>query len=321
MRREAALLLLLALPFCHAKAQVDSTAADQPHYIDIAYNNDTFTFTDIYYTHGFRISFASPRFSNFPSGRLLLKLPNTTMNTYGVSLVQDVFTPSSITRDFILKGDRPYAAYAYAGHYLISMKPRKKLRLAAELDAGVIGPLAMGYEVQSGCHRLIDNKQPRGWENQVNNDVVLNYSLNMEKGFLSMGNIADLSVNTGVEAGTLYNNISAGATARLGKITARFEHPSPGGWHLYMYIKGDTRLVGYNATLQGGMFNRNNIYTLSARDIKRHTYMAAAGIVLSWRNIEVEHSYRYLSPELRGAMAHRWGHCRVRVGMCSPRNY
>lgn len=315
MRRGAVLLILLVLSFCRAKAQGDSTTAAAPHYIDIAYNNDTFTFTDIYYTHGVRISFASARFGRIPSKKLLLKLRNSPVNTYGISVVQDAFTPSSITRDFILQGDRPYAAYAYAGHFLVSADPQKKLRLAVELDLGVIGPLAMGYEVQSGYHRLISDKHPQGWESQVKNDVVLNYSVRMEKRFLTVGKMADMSVDPGIEAGTLYDNIFLGTTARLGKLSSRFEQYSWRKWQLYAFAKGDARLVGYNATLQGGMFSRDNVYTLSASEINRYVYSGSAGIVFSWRNIEIEHSYKYLSPELRAGMAHRWGHCRIRVAM------
>lgn len=310
--RGVTLLVFLLLLHVRSVAQTD-TAHAAGSKLDISYNNDTFTFTDIYYTHGVRIALSNEQFSRIPTRHLLLKLKRG-HRSYGIAVVQDVFTPSSITRDFILHGDRPYAAYVYLEHFVSSADPVRKLGISSALDAGIIGPLAQGYEAQAGYHRLIHDKHPLGWENQVRNDVVLNYRLAGEKGLMSFANITDLTAAAEINAGTLYNNAAAGGTLRLGKMEPYFEqyHRS---WQAYAFGKAQARAVGYNATLQGGMFNRHNVYTVPSSMMQRMVYSAQAGVVLSWRNIEVEHSYVFTSRELKTGMPHKWGRVRISAAL------
>jgi lipid A 3-O-deacylase len=309
------ILVMLSFTLFKAEAQRDTSAGAT--FLDLRYNNDTFTFTDIYYTHGFRLAYANPSFGKLFTRHLLLRMRSSSTNTYGLALVQDVFTPSSITRRSILYGDRPYAAYVYAGHFLISGNAAKKVRVSSELDAGILGPLAFGYEVQAGYHRLIHDKHPEGWNSQVKNDPVLNYTVSVDKGLLTAGKVSDLTVIGGINAGTLYDNASAGAMIRLGKLLPGFEDHSGArsAWQSYLFVRGEARVVGYNATLQGGVFDHSNVYTVPAKFIKRDVYSSSAGLLISWRNIELEHSYQYLSPELRTGMEHRWGMVRLKAGM------
>lgn len=318
MRRVYALMIYLLSALAAAQAQPDSTVttAPGPGCINIRYSNDMFTHTDRYYTNGFRIDIASPGVAHMFTRHFLPALRNSS-HTYGIAIVQDIFTPSTLKSDFIVPGDRPYAAYAYAGSFLVSANPVKKVSLTAELDAGVIGPGAMGYEVQSGVHHLINNRHPEGWSRQVKNDIVLSYSLDLEKELLSVGKVFDLSATAGLDAGTLYDNASAGMLLRMGKMTSRFEtvHGARDRWQLYLFMDGKVTGVAYNATLQGGMFSKDDPYVLGINDMKRVLYSPAAGVAIGWRKIELEYSYRYLSPELRAGMAHRWGNCRIRIAL------
>ena len=91
--------------------------------------------------------------------------------------MQDCFTPASIRRDTFLRGDRPFAATMYLGHFKISNREEKKQRLISEIDLGAIGPCAVCEEEQKGIHRSLLNIQPLGWEFQISNDVLLNYRM------------------------------------------------------------------------------------------------------------------------------------------------
>ena len=304
-----ALLLILAKATAHA--QPDSTA--HSGYLSLSYNNDTFTYTDRYYTHGFRVELSRQSFSKFPTRYLLLRMRKSTANFYGISLVQDAFTPSSIKSDNISDHDRPYAAYAYAGFFLVSENIDKKLRLTTELDAGVLGPWACGYEVQSEFHKMIGDKHPNGWEKQVNNDVVLNYSLKAEKALLAASR-GDITAYSELNAGTLYTNAVSGVEMRSGQLRS-WSHDYRGNWRAYLFCKAQVKAVGYNASLQGGLFNRNNRHALSAEDIERFVPGAHAGVAFSYRGIGVDFGYVYQGEEWKSGMAHRWGHAGVRFGL------
>lgn len=304
-----ALLILLAKAEAHAQAESTAKAG----YLKLSYNNDTFTYTDRYYTHGLRVELSRQSFSRLPIRYFLLKLPRSNADFYGFSLVQDVFTPSSIKRDHKLFGDRPYSAYAYAGSFLVSESAARKLRVTTELDAGIIGPWAGGYEVQAEFHKMIGDKHPQGWEQQVENDIVLSYSLKAEKALLSKSG-GDITAYAELNAGTLYTNAVSGFELRTGHVGS-WSFNYQGNWRAYIFARGQIKAVGYDATLQGGVINRNSSYTICSGSVKRLVPGTQAGVVLSYRNIGIRYGYVYQGMEFKYGMPHKWGHIGLRFGL------
>src|SRR6185312_10004927 len=137
-----------------ASAQLGSPAniIGGEKYAGIYYENDFLTGTDIYYTQGIQVDFASPFLKYSPIMWLLPKLKHSSVK-YGLSADQDCFTPTSIRSSAILYGDEPFAGYFYLGHYKTSTDDEKKQMLTAELDAGEIGPCAVCEEEQKAIHR------------------------------------------------------------------------------------------------------------------------------------------------------------------------
>lgn len=305
------LLVVMLLLFVTGTAQND-TVSPGPS-LRLIYNNDTFTYSDRYYSHGLRIDYSHALFRKFPTRFVLPGLRNGS-NTYGFSFVQDVFTPTSIERDYLIRGDRPYAAYMYLGSWRSSANAEKRFALTTELDAGVIGQWACGYQTQAKFHKMIGDKNPLGWDNQIDNDLVLNYSVIAEKGLLRAGNVVDVIAIAELNAGTLYDNASGGGMLRLGKLNDHFSVHA-GDWQAWVFAKGAVRAVAYNATLQGGIFSPPSATALAATEIERVLYTSNAGIVLGWRNIEAEYSHFYLSPEFKTGFSHRWGRVGVRLRM------
>ena len=309
--RKLLLVLLLIFSKVVARAQTDTTARNGC--MCLSYNNDTFTYTDRYYTHGFRVELSHRSIAKFPTRYVLLRMRRSNLNFYGLSLVQDAFTPSSIKREHIHYGDRPYAAYAYAGAFLISENTQRKLRITTELDAGVIGPGACGYEVQSEFHRMIGDKHPEGWNNQVSNDLVLNYRLKVEKGLLAAKR-GDVTLYSEVNAGTLYTNAISGLELRSGQLGS-WSYNANAKWKAYLFGRAQVKAVGYNATLQGGLFNSDDRYVLSGDLIERFVSAAQAGIVLAYKKIGVEYGYVFQEKELRYGLRHGWGHAGINIGL------
>ncbi len=53
--------------------------------------------------------------------------------------------------------------------------------IASSFNFGVLGSLAIGYEIQSGIHVAINGTEPAGWKHQIENTPVINYEVGLEK--------------------------------------------------------------------------------------------------------------------------------------------
>jgi len=56
-----------------------------------------------------------------------------------------------------------------------------KISIASSFNFGVLGSLAIGYEIQSGIHVAINGTEPAGWKHQIENTPVINYEVGLEK--------------------------------------------------------------------------------------------------------------------------------------------
>lgn len=301
-------------------AQTDTTQGLQEEkYFKINYDNDFFSATDRYYTQGTYYDLIVPFIKKIPLSKLLIPLKRSNLNYYGLRIRQDCFTPRSIRHDSIFVGERPYAGVIYLSDYLISVNTESRTRLTTILDIGVMGPVAKAAETQKNIHKWLKNIQPLGWEYQLEQDIVLNYYLGIEKGFFSKKHIEMLYM-ANARAGTMYDDVSAGIQVRTGIMPSYFAHlglhynsviPKQNKFQCFVFGKGEVKTVVYNATLQGGMFNKNSVYTLSSPNISRVIYTATGGIVVAYKRLSLEYTKVYISPEFKGGLVHGWGHCSI----------
>lgn len=287
---------------------------DSAHYartLHITYDNDFFTATDYYYTQGIRIETDFPFLSRNPLSKTLLRLPHGRDEAFGISINQQCFTPTSIREDRILDTDRPFAGAIFLGLNRVSAAEEKKLRLASELDLGGAGPCSSCQQTQESIHTWLHNVYPHGWQFQVRNGPVINYSVKLEKGFFER-RFFDARGFGDFSAGTLYSNAGAGFTLRAGRMDPYFRPFSKtGGFRLWVFAGGDVHAIGYDATLEGAAFSKGNSYLIDPGNIERLVWGGGGGIVLSYRELRVEYAERFLSPEFRGGLKHAWGHCNV----------
>jgi hypothetical protein len=259
------------------------------------YANDYFTGTDRYYTQGLGLQYFDPALKASPVMRLLPALSGE--KSYGLNLRNSGFTPSRLDSDAALPGDRPFAATLTLGHVLVSRDPERGLTLTARLDAGMIGQAAGGKWQQVGIHRATGNLKPRGWDNQIRNDAALVYFLRLEKR-LASGRAGDFGVYADAAAGTLYDNAAAGVSGRAGRVE--------GARRFYAFARAEDTLVGYDATLQGGLLNRGSPYTLPSASVRRNVMRADIGAVMDMGRWAVAFSRTYLSREFIGGLSHEW---------------
>ena len=135
--------------------------------------NDKFiSGTDRDYTTGTHFSYLSapgqlPNWADELAAKIPL-LAGEGKRRIGYNIGQSLFTPEDTEATALIRDDRPYAAWLYAGVALLSEKPNTLDTL--ELDVGVVGPLAFGEQVQNNFHRLIGSPESNGWDNQLDNE-------------------------------------------------------------------------------------------------------------------------------------------------------
>jgi hypothetical protein len=79
----------------------------------------------------------------------------------------------------------------------------------------------------------------------------------------------------------------------------------------YLYAAPLVNAVGYDATLQGGLFNKANPYTISPADINRFVFQGNAGLVIKINTWQLEYFQSYLTKEFKTGNYHMWGGVRV----------
>jgi hypothetical protein len=278
------------------------------HYFRLYYENDFITIIDYYYTSGMNIELVKPSFQKNPLNKAFFRLPGAKMK-YGLALDHYAFTPLHIIDNEILFGDRPYAGCISVNSFRIATDEKKRRRISTSLVLGLIGPAAQWEPVQTFLHKhLIPAPQPQGWDHQINNDLILNYKVNLEKNFIGE-EFFMLNGSAEAVAGTMNDKLSAGLSLMIGKMNDPYNSspPSDKKWLFYFFGHSFISAVGYDATLQGGMFNKKSPYTIPVSDINRLTLQNQIGAMLRCKNVSIELSESFLSKEFATGRSHIWG--------------
>jgi lipid A 3-O-deacylase len=281
-------------------------------YFRLHYENDYFSETDLYYTQGINLEFVHPVLAKSPLAYLLVRSSTKEMK-YGMSVEHLGYTPTSIYHDEILTNDRPFAAVLFLKTFAIVNDSIHLQRVVSAISTGIIGPGACGYEMQTSIHQAIGGVLPHGWNNQIQNDFVFNYQLDYEKGILSVPNFLLVSCKVGAKLGTLNDKLYGGAVLMLGLFENPFQHfaTQKRAFQVYLYAEPLCNLVGYDASLQGGLLNRNSVYTISGNDINRIVLQGNAGIVFKIKRLNLEYFQSYLAKEFETGTSHHWGGVRI----------
>lgn len=304
--------------FYSAAQRIDHNATfktmDQKKYIRFHYDNDFFTKTDCYYTQGIVLEYGNPGLQNSIVSKLLLRLPGDTRYSIGLNLSS--YSPTSISSDNILYGDRPFAAIISVSTNAMVTSQEKAQRISSSFTIGLIGPAAQGNEIQTGIHRWLKNILPKGWQHQIKNDVIVNYDIGLEKKLHRVGDHFLLNATITANVGTLTNKLSGGFNFMTGNFNDPYKSLLINTKKVRYYLYGQARgnLIGYDATLQGGFFNNKNPYTIVSRDINRLTFQADAGIALNFKKISLSYSQSFLTKEFATGSYHRWGGISMGVG-------
>ncbi|MDO8898538.1 MAG: lipid A deacylase LpxR family protein, partial [Bacteroidales bacterium] len=270
--------------------------------------------TDFYFTNGAEIGFVNPWFE-----RLFLpgKLPSAgkeSFNHFGISLRQNIYTPIDPESNSINYNDRPFAGILILDFFKISISQTKKLRLSTSVQVGAIGPASMASSFQHYLHEL----EPKGWDFQISNDFLVNLNMQVERVLLS-NSYSELSVFGTAKLGSYQTNLSSGFSFRTGLLPASFHPIAPSrsssaknhesGKALPIWFFADIRgkRVFHDASLNGGLLNKNSLYTISYANTNKYTLEVSTGISAAYRSSIIAIKLVYLSPEFTKGTEHRWG--------------
>jgi lipid A 3-O-deacylase len=258
-------------------ARTATAPAAQAGRITIIEENDALIYspTDRWYTQGFEAHYLSTPIATGTGADLLL--PGTFLDPgsfrtrrFDLLFGQQMFTPVDLHRNPPDPTDRPYAAWLYGGFGLLQETDRWKLD-HFELQLGVVGPAALGKQVQDGFHGLLAQISPPGWAYQLKNEpgIVVSYERKWRFGLpLGGGFSVDAIPEVGASVGNVYTYAEAGTLFRFGQNlnadygavrmrpalsgTTWFDPTQlngPLGW--YVFVGGQGRAVARDIFLDG----------------------------------------------------------------------
>lgn len=260
---------------------------------------------DQYYTNG---TFLSYRFLSKDFKNSLKRITEWTLG-------QEMYTPyKAIVKD-IENHDRPFAAVLFGsyGHLTVS---KKKHIFRKRILFGIMGPSALGNELQDVIHSIYNFKKATGWKYQIKNTAALNFDANyvipLNK---ETPEFVDIQQINEIRFGTIYNKIATGFSGRIGTTklvdllnSARY------GTHLnnksttfskqiesFFFWQTKLNYVFYDATMQGSFFNDDSPIVTKPNKLR---FDLELGYVFTTKNCVFGYTYHFNSRASR-SMRHR----------------
>ena len=182
-------------------------------------DNDFFVGEDNGYTNGIYVSKYNVYDGSYSQHEadiwvkpLMWSMPNRSIdravNVY--SFGQTLTTPYDISQAIPSESDLPYSAVISFTNTYISAGPSYADRVSTTL--GIVGPLALGEESQKAIHSIISAQEPKGWDTQLNNELVFEFSRGrIWREWISDSGHADILLGGNIGLGTLSSSVSTAA--------------------------------------------------------------------------------------------------------------
>lgn len=291
---------------------------ENERFFTISSENDLFgSGRDRDYTNGIRLTYFDvgrdqPALIHWLDRVLPMFQVNKTTTSY-YSLGQNIYTPHDISVADVIEGDRPYAGFLY-GSIGVSTAVDNYID-DVELTLGMVGPSALGKQVQTEYHKLIDAEKPAGWAHQISDEPVAMLSWERTYPGLWRSKIGDslytrFNPHFGVTLGTVYTYANAGFSLDLmpqdmpwqtRPVRVRpaisgsgfFETPESG--HSWMLFAGfDARAVARNIFLDGNTFKDS--YSVKKEPI---VYDAEIGAAYTYQRLRLSYTFNWRSKEFK----------------------
>ncbi|HEY2133861.1 MAG TPA: lipid A deacylase LpxR family protein [Acetobacteraceae bacterium] len=233
----------------------------------------TGSLTDRYYVNGLRLGWTS---GTNATPDFLVPVAHTLWGDgqmrVSFDLTQQIYTPADTSAFVPPPGDRPYAG-VLLGNFGLS-QDTTDTRSTLSVAVGVMGPAALGEEVQNGFHSLIGQAHNNGWGTQLKNEPTFEitsgrvWRLNTGTlGGLETQALPELDAGLGLlriyALGGLRMRIGQGLDSDYGVARLRpgltggdaFHPTRPVAWYVFAGLNGQG--VAHDATLQGNIFQNS----------------------------------------------------------------
>ena len=184
---------------------------------------------------------------------------------------QFIQTPTNIRAVFELENDAPYVGLLAWKVDLTAYN--KKISDRLSLAFGLVGPITGAKYVQENLHAWIEAVEPKGWDNQINNEAVFRIqSTRLWRHTIFSVKTTEVDIITGVNAGggNLSSDLNAGISVRWGQqLESNFLSSSPfliqrlnslgsspNGW--YIFANFSSAYVFNDIFIDGNTFQESN---------------------------------------------------------------
>jgi len=230
----------------------------------------------------------------------------------GYGIAQGMYTPSDLSQENLIEGDRPYAG---------TLTWQVRMRSFADgvtnsigLELGVLGPASSADKSQEVIHEMTDSSPPKGWDNQLENEAVFR----IDGEYINRFAVINLSGNVQVDSnfytdagiGNLKSNAGTGFIFRIGNILEHsysFVNPIPArsfnaggvskekGFNWQVYASAYGQYVFNDITLDGNTFQDS--YSV---DLIHEQGLISLGTTLTYSNWGVLFSWQRGTREFEG---------------------
>ncbi|EHJ93242.1 lipid A deacylase LpxR family protein [Vreelandella boliviensis] len=300
--------LVAAISFVPTLAQADDSVLSIKHANDGMASSD-----DGHFTSGFELDWTFEPEAQSWTQRLAIALPDSIIGSADMAafrLVHQIYTPNNIEQRGLVEDDRPYAGIVYGGISLYEDVPMGNWRQATDLhlDIGLVGPSSLADSIQREVHRITNSDRPRGWNNQLGDEAIVNVTMRRQWWHSSPLIGKQLAHGPSVSAalGNLYSYASAGYSVRWGDEASSIPTlaPNPGsrhhmtgkeGWQWYLFASVDGYYMAQNLMLDGNTFRNSH-----SVDRKEWIGDLSAGLALAWEDWQVSYAAIQRSREFDG---------------------
>jgi hypothetical protein len=246
----------------------------------LLFYNDAFAGTDQHFTNGLGLSWFDNTFkqrndSNLTAySRWMYDLADTVSlgamdglrkHTAGIGVSQIIITPDDLTQSVPQYNDVPYAGYLALSFYLFEWDSESFIEY--RIDTGVVGKESGAEQVQKAVHKILGDRDPKGWDTQLGTEWIFNVLYRRgHKSWVyhnSHGLSMDWFNHFGFQAGNYTTDVFAGTMFRLGqnyienfnvaypylREEAALLHPNEKhqgfGWSLSVGVSGEVLLYSY----------------------------------------------------------------------------
>ena len=275
--------------------------------------------TDRFYSNGTEATYRckqsltnNPQASNYASRSInLLRSQHSVIGiNRGFRLGHKIYTNSDIGLEDVeidTERDRPYSAWLYASIFF-EAETLNDAYILHEASIGCVGPCAQGENFQREWHEFFGFKQPRGWDLQIRNQIALQYFFEFKPARYEVFPHVSLHPRFKASIGTVFNDFSFGGEFIVGDESNREKLQNKtknNTWHWQLFLHNDIKVVAYNGTLEGSLFNSSSPHTVEP---SRVILENGVGVRLDYNQFSFQYRFVGRSTELEAQDWKFWDH-------------